>query len=270
MRLFISVDMEGISGVVHAEHTSRDGKEHERARKLMTEEANAAIKGALEAGAKDVIVNDSHGTMRNILPDKLHPEAKLILGSPKKLGMMEGMDGNHDAAICIGYHTMAGTDGILNHTFNSRVIRSISLNGEPFGEFGLNSLLAGYYGVPVVFVSGCNHTIAEEQSHIPAIHYAQVKRTIHRTSAENLHPSVACKQIKTGVKKALSNKAAIPPYKLDTSSYDVVMSFLNTSMADAAEMLPTTKRVDALSVAFTSQDFLECYRMIRALTRIAR
>ena len=103
MRIFISADMEGVAGVVHTEHTARDGREHDRARRLMTQEVNAAVEGALQAGASYILVNDSHGTMRNILPELLHPEADLITGSPKPLSMMQGIDPTFDAAFFIGY-----------------------------------------------------------------------------------------------------------------------------------------------------------------------
>ena len=118
MKVFISVDLEGISGVVHDEHTGRTGKEHDRARKLMTGEANGAIIGALEAGASDVVVNDSHGTMRNLIPEELHEDAMLITGSTKPLSMMQGIDRGFDAAFFVGYHAGRGTlHGILDHTY---------------------------------------------------------------------------------------------------------------------------------------------------------
>lgn len=105
VKLYISADIEGVAGVVHSEHTTRDGREHDRARMLMTEEVNACIRGAVAAGANEIVVNDSHGTMRNIIPELLHTEASLISGSPKKLAMVEGLDETFDAAVFIGYHT---------------------------------------------------------------------------------------------------------------------------------------------------------------------
>src|SRR5699024_1298218 len=151
--------------------------EHDRARVLMTNEVNSAIQGAVNGGADEIIVNDSHGTMRNIFQDQLSPKAKLILGSPKQLQMMEGIDSTFDAALFIGYHTKMGHNGILNHTFNGRVIKSIKINGIEYGEFGLNALVAGHFNVPVVFVSGCNLLAEEATSFISNIQTGVVKET---------------------------------------------------------------------------------------------
>ncbi|MDP6801357.1 MAG: hypothetical protein FI707_00800 [SAR202 cluster bacterium] len=129
-KAFISVDMEGISGVVHGDHTGRSGQDYELARRLMTLEANAAIEGAFEGGADEVVVNDSHGTMRNLLPELLDQRAALITGSPKPLAMMAGLDGSFDAALCVGYHGRAGTRGILDHTIHGGVVHDIRINGE--------------------------------------------------------------------------------------------------------------------------------------------
>ncbi len=155
MKVFISADMEGISGVTHAEHVLRDGKEHERARKLMTGEVNAAVEGALEAGAAKVVVNDSHGTMRNILPEDLHEEAELVTGAPKPLFMMEGLDSSFKAVFFVGYHGMRGSyPSILEHTYSSRVVYDFCVNDKILGETGINAAIAGYYDVPVVLVTG--------------------------------------------------------------------------------------------------------------------
>lgn len=270
MKVFITVDMEGVAGVVHQEHTARDGREHDRARMLMTEEANAAICGALEAGADEIIVNDSHGTMRNIIPESLRKEAKLILGSPKMYGMMEGLDNSYDAAIYIGYHTMSGTDGILNHTYNSRKVSRILVNGSPMGEFGINALLAGHYQVPSVFVSGCHLTVAEAKSHVPNIYHAEVKETINRTVAKNLHPEVSRELIEKGVKKGLTHKDTIQPLQLDDqNNMNIEISFLNTALADVVESLPMVNRVDPLTIGYTASNMAEGYRMIRSMLSMA-
>lgn len=268
MKIFISADIEGISGVVHGEHTARDGREHDYARKLMTEEVNACILGALDAGAKEVIVNDSHGTMRNLFHENLHPKADLISGSPKKLAMMEGISDDFDAAICIGYHTMMGSDGILNHTFNGRVVKSIEINGRAFGEFGLNALVAGYFNVPTILVSGCNLVAQEAAACIPTIHTVEVKETINRTTALNKHPVTARELIKRGTKQAIDNRRGILPFKTQPP-YFVKMSFLNTGLADAVEILPMVKREGPLAISFVMEDFLDCYRMIRSTIMMA-
>lgn len=268
MKIYISADIEGVSGVVHSEHTLRDGREHDYARMLMTEEVNACINGALAAGVEKIVVNDGHGTMRNIYHEKLHPKSKLILGSPKKLAMMEGINADFDAALFIGYHTMMGKNGILNHTFNGRVIRSIKVNGKELGEFGLNALVAGYFQVPVIFVSGCDLTGKEAEECIPNIHQSIVKQTINRTTALNLHPETARNLIKEGTKKALLDYKKIKPFTLD-SPYLVKMEFLHSGFADAVEIFPFVKRETPLSISFESNDILDCYQLIRSSIMIA-
>ncbi|ASK62333.1 peptidase M55 [Virgibacillus phasianinus] len=268
MKVFISADIEGVSGVVHGEHTARNGREHDLARRLMTGEVNAGILGALQGGAKEVVVNDSHGTMRNIVQDQLSPEAELIIGSPKKLAMMEGIDSTFDVAFFIGYHTRMGTSGILNHTFSGRTIKSIIINGVEYGEFGLNALVAGYYGVPVVFVSGCNLLAKEAVTYVPNIQQGVVKKTINRTTAQNLHPEKAQSIIKEKSTTAMSLKDKIDPFVVE-GPLTVEVEFLNTGLADAAEILPVVKRITPLSVSFETDDVLECYRFIRSLIMMA-
>ncbi|MFC5589603.1 M55 family metallopeptidase [Sporosarcina soli] len=268
MNIFISADIEGVSGIVHGEHTARDGKEHDYARMLMTEEVNACIMGALEAGAERIVVNDSHGTMRNIYHEKLHMQAELILGSPKKLAMMEGISSDFDAAIFIGYHTKMGSDGILNHTFNGRVVKSIEINGTELGEFGLNALVAGYFKVPVLFVSGCDLVAIEAEKCVPNIHHAEVKKTINRTTALNVHPMVARELIKEGTQKAMKNHEDITPFTMEPP-FIVRMEFLNTGLADAVEILPIVKREGPLTISFVMNDMLDCYRMIRSAIMMA-
>lgn len=269
MRVYISVDMEGVAGVVHRDQTGREGKDYERARKLMTNEANAAIQGAVQAKAKDIIVNDSHGTMRNIFPELLRKEAKLISGSPKRLGMMEGIDSRFQAAIFIGYHTRSGSRGILNHTYNGRVVSKVKINNCDFGEFGINALIAGEYGVPVVFVSGCNFLVEEAKTHIQNIQSAQVKHTINGVAAENLHPDMACELIEKGVRQALQHNEMGQPYQLKQKDNDFELYFANTLFADVAETLPIVQRNGPLSVRYKVNHIIEGYLILRSVILMA-
>src|SRR5213076_11274 len=150
--------MEGIAGVVHESQTDpadpAHAAEYGRFRRLMTAEANAAIEGALAAGATKLVVNDSHWLMRNLLAEELHQAAELLSDDPKPQSMVEGIDGGFDAALFIGYHARAGTrHAILDHTYADR-IHDVRLNGRPVGELGINAAFAGVAGVPVALVSG--------------------------------------------------------------------------------------------------------------------
>ncbi len=155
LKVFISVDMEGVTGVVNGDDTRRSGKDYDYFRQTMTREANAAIEGALAAGATEIIVRDSHGSALNLLPEMLHRSSKLIRDwSDGPMSMMEGIDASYDAAIYVGYHARAGTpDGVLDHT-SSGDVTDVSINGLQMPETGYNALMAGYYNVPVVFVAG--------------------------------------------------------------------------------------------------------------------
>ncbi|KAB2336627.1 M55 family metallopeptidase [Cytobacillus depressus] len=264
MKLYISADIEGISGVVDPEHTRRDGREHDRARIYMTDEINACITGAIESGVSEIVVNDSHGTMRNLLLERLHPEAQLISGAPKKLAMVEGIDQGFDAAIFLGYHTMMGTNGVLNHTFHGGVIGDIRINEKSYGEFGLNAAVAGFYNVPVAMVSGCNLLAEEATQLIPDIQTAIVKQTINRVTALNLSTQKSQDLIKSKTMLALKNKSAIKPFTIE-SPFIVEVSFLNTGLADAAEILPIVSRINPNTIQFKCSNIIEAYRYIRSL-----
>src|SRR5207302_685956 len=160
--------MEGIAGVVHESQTDPTNPAHAaeygRFRRLMTAEANAAIEGALAAGASKIVVNDSHWFMRNLLAEELHQAAELLSGDPKPRSMVEGIDAGFDAALFIGYHARAGTrHAVLDHTYADR-IHEVRLNGHAVGELGINATLAGVAGVPVALVSGESSLAAEARA----------------------------------------------------------------------------------------------------------
>ncbi|UTR09842.1 M55 family metallopeptidase [Evansella sp. LMS18] len=268
MKVFISADMEGVAGVVHNEQTGRDGKEHDRARMLMTEEVNAAVEGALEAGAKEILVNDSHGTMRNLLPELLHEEAEYIIGTTKTLAMMEGIDESFDAAILLGYHARMGQDGILNHSYNGRIVNNIRINGVDYGEIGINAAIAGTYQVPVVLVTGCQYAGAEAKGLIPGIEAAEVKQTLTRYTAKNLTPGKSRKLIKQSVIQALEKRKEIKPYVID-GPYNVELTYVHSGYADAAEILPIVEKIDSVTHRFEADDFIQAFRYTISLVDIA-
>ncbi|UCZ51438.1 M55 family metallopeptidase [Bacillus shivajii] len=268
MKVFISADMEGVAGVVHQEHTARDGREHDRARELMTKEVNAAVEGALEAGASEILVNDSHGTMRNIIPELLHSEAEYIIGSPKMLAMMEGIDESFDAVILLGHHARMGQPGILNHSYSGRVVRNIRINGTDYGEIGMNALIAGNFHVPTVLVTGCQHAANEASELIPSIETAIVKETVNRVTARNLTPEKSQARIKQKVISALEKRSEIKPFNIE-GPYNVELSYLHSGFADTAEVLPIVERINGDTHRFQSDDYITAFRYIRSLISLA-
>ncbi|WP_102275808.1 M55 family metallopeptidase [Cytobacillus massiliigabonensis] len=268
MKIFISADIEGVAGVVHREHTARDGKEHDRARMLMTQEVNACIEGAFACGAAEIAVNDSHGTMRNLIPELIHPKAEYITGSPKMLAMMEGIHSEFDAAIFLGYHSRMGNEGVLNHTFHGGVIQNIRINQRDMGEFALNAGISGYFGVPVVLVTGCQHTANEAHEFLPGIETAIVKRTINRQSARHLSPQSAQTLIKEKTITALSNLSNFQPL-LMKGPFLVEVTYLHSGLADAAAILPIAEKVNPITHRFQTDDFITAFRYIRSLIAIA-
>jgi D-amino peptidase len=268
VKVFISADIEGVAGVVHREHTARDGREHDRARMLMTKEVNACIEGAFSAGASDVVVNDSHGTMRNLIPEAIHPEAQYITGSPKMLAMMEGIGREFDAAILLGYHSRMGSDGILNHTFHGGVIQNIKINQREMGEIALSACIAGHFGVPVVLITGCQYAAKEALDFMPSIETAVVKHTINRQTARNLSPEKARSIIKQKTAESLTRLQEIPPISLQ-GLFVADVTFLHSGLADAAGILPTAERLNPTTLRFETEDFVSAYRYIRSVIAIA-
>lgn len=263
MKIYISADMEGICGVVNNEHTDRNGREHDRARGWMTEEVNAAVQGALDAGANEVIVNDSHGTMRNIILESLHPAAKLITGSPKRYSMVEGLDESFDAAVFIGYHAKAGSSGVLCHTYTGTV-EYVKVNEVEVGETGLNAGVAGYFGVPLVCVSGDNILCGEVSNLISGIYTVEVKRALSRYAALCLPIKSVHDLITSSVREALNNKDNIAPL-IFSKPVLFEVRFTNPGYADAALTVPGIKRIDPKTFTFMSDDFMTAFDTFRSM-----
>ncbi len=262
MNVLISVDMEGIAGVTTPEHTSSNHKEYERFRKLMTAEANAAIEGALAGGADQVIVNDSHGQMTNILAEELNPAAMLISGSPKPFGMMQGIGSDIDAVFFIGYHAASGTGAaVLEHTYTRRFI-GVQLNGQAVGETGFNAALAGAYGVSVVLVTGDKAVTEEARALLGNIETVAVKVGITRTATRSLHPEVARKQIQKAAERALNLNVA--PFVVPTP-VKLRVIFERATHADVAELVPGTQRIDGRTVEWTGDDMPIAYKALKAI-----
>jgi D-amino peptidase len=271
MRVYISVDMEGVAGVAHENQTDpnepRYAGEYNRFRKLMTYEANAAIAGALEAGAKSILVNDSHWHMRNLLAEELNPAAELMSGSPKHLSMVEGIETGFDAAMFIGYHARAGTrNATIDHTYTSRVYEA-RLNGEQVGELAINAAMAGVHGVAVAMVSGDQALAAEARALLgDSVETVIVKQAVGRFAARSVAPSLSCERIRAGAVAALRRKHS--PFKL-TAPIRLEVDFTLTQMADMAELVPGSSRTGGRTVSYAGDDYREVFRAWRAMYNLA-
>jgi len=269
MKILISCDMEGISGLVHWEETGPKGAgDYQRARRLMTQDANAAAVGALDGGASEVVINDSHGGMRNILVEDLDERVRLISGSAKLLSMVEGVAGC-DAAMFVGYHSRALSRGVMNHTYTGSVVE-YRVNGQVLGECGMNAYLAGHYGVPVILVTGDREAANEAQALLPGVRTVAVKEPITALAANLMHPERARAMIREAAAAAVREAAAampaplkaVPPVRLE-------LRLVRSEQADGAAVMPRAERLDPVTVAYSGEDYLECFRAFRAMIALA-
>ena len=256
LKVFISVDMEGIAGVVTSEECSRSGQDYGLFRRIMTRETNAAVEGALAAGATEVWVRDSHGSARNILPDLLHKQAVLVRdwsGGHKM--MMEGIDESFDAVIFIGYHARAGTpDAIIEHTM-SGIVTDSAVNGVSLPEAGWNALIAGHYNVPVVFLSGDKAICRQAKEMFGDIETVAVKGAIG-AAAVCLHPEKARSEIRAGVSKALKQLDRYRPYKLQ-APFTLVLKLKTEQQVYNGAFYPGAQRTGDWELTYTSEDIME-------------
>jgi D-amino peptidase len=269
MRVHISIDMEGVAGVADPSDTRPGESQYEYCRKLMTWECNAVIEGCFDAGATDVIVNDSHGSMTNLLQVEIDPRARVVRGWTKRFGMVQGLEDDVDATMFVGYHAAAGhADGVLNHTMNGRDIVGVYVNTEPAGELRLNAAMAGWLGVPVVLVSGDDVVCAEARACLGDIEVVEVKRAIDRFTAVSIHPSRAQSALRDAARRALSRLSNAQPYRVEIPA-TLRVNWSSTSIAALCENVPGVRRVSAREVQFRSNDYSEVYRLFIALGLLA-
>jgi D-amino peptidase len=251
--VYVSVDLEGVGGLCTRSEVydlDRGSPDFQRSQRLMTDEVNAAVEGAYAAGAEAVLVNDSHGSMRNLLLDRLDPRAEVVRGNVKEGVMTAGLDDTFDAALLLGYHARAGMPGVLAHTLSGAQLVEVRLDGEPIGEIGLSGVSAQEAGVPVVFLSGDDHACAEAREFLGAdLRTFATKRAIDRSSARLLPPETCCAGIRDGVRDAL----AVRPVKPEpaTSSHVLRCTWRSTTAAHVASWVPGVTRVDESTTEMT-------------------
>lgn len=265
MKILVSTDIEGVAGVYHHQQVRPGNPEYERARVLMTQEANAAIAGAFDGGATEVLVNDSHGELRNMPPDLLDPRAQAVQGKPRYLSMMAGVDQGVDAVCMIGYHSRAQGRGILAHTINSFAFRRIFFNDMEMGEAGIYAALAGEFGVPVVMASGDDIFIQEHRPLLPHVTFVQVKRATGQTSGISLSPTQSCAAIRSGVAQALERRGAARPYVLH-GLINVRLQTQTPALADLFCTWPALERLHGDEVGFSGPTVQAAVRMVNSLS----
>ena len=259
MKVFISVDMEGISGIVDNTMTSRTQPDYEKGRQLMAKDVNACIEGILTAGPADIIVCDAHGGMNNINPEDLHQDAVLVRGSPKPHSQMSGLDGSYDACIFIGYHSKKGTlGGILSHTYSGASVESLHINGLEAGETAMNAGIAGHHRVPLIMVAGDQQVAAEAKALNPDIETAIVKTAVGRRAAHCLHPEKARELIRETAAKAIKKHRRVKPVTVATP-VTYTIRFTDATRADAAAYIPGARRIDGKTKELTADDYLTAY-----------
>ena len=271
MKILIATDMEGITGVTTWEQVTPGHAEYARFRKQMTEDVNAAIRGACEAGADEVIVADGHWNGSNILIEELDVRAKLNTGSPSPFSMMQGIDESVDGVMFIGYHARNGSpNAILDHTWSSRTVANVWLNDVLTGEYGLNAAVAGHFGVPVIMVSGDQTACSQVAELLGGVETAIVKQASGRYAAECLSPEVTRETICGSAQRALERLATghIPDPFVLALPITVTIEFFTSDMADRASLIPFTKRAGT-RVSFTAQEITSAYRGFRAMVTLA-
>ena len=266
LKVYISVDMEGIAGVVSGDQLSPSAFEYERFRGFMTAELLAAIQGARDAGATSIVVSDSHGNGENILIERLPDDITLVRSWPRPLMMMQGIDSTFAAAVFIGYHASTHSmTGVRAHTMSSALLTRVELNGIAVPEAGINAAIAGYFGVPVVAISGDDVAVSEAQQLLGAIEGAVVKHAISFHSASTMMPNAAQALIREKVKAGVTRRAQLRPYVV-TAPVRAEVTFKNYRPAELLAYLSIVQRTSSHSIRFTGRDMLEVSRFLEFVT----
>jgi len=275
MKVLISADMEGATGVTCPEDVQPGHPRWEYHRRFLTADVNAAIEGLAAAGATEILVNEAHASMRNLLLDRLDERATLLTGAHKPLGMMEGVDRGPDAVAFVGYHTGAGRPGVLAHTYLPNTVTEVRVDGRPASEGRMNALLADEYGVPVVLVTGDDLCCEDARDWAPRAAHGVVKTCVDRYSAICLPPARAAGAIRAAAERGLRDLAAarssgaLPgPAAPPAGGHTYEVSFDAAHLAPAAAYIPGVEQTGPLTVRWTLPTMYEAIRCFRAVTRL--
>jgi len=273
MKILIATDMEGITGVVNWDHVDPQHAEYGRFRKLMTGDVNAAIQGACEGGASDIVIADGHAYGYNLLLEELDTRSTLNSGNDGPLAMVQGIGEDFNGVILIGYHARAGTqNAILDHTWSSRRVMNLWINDALIGEIGLSAAVCGHFNVPVIMISGDQSACKEAAELLGTVETAVVKYANGRMSAKCLPPEVSHKTIMDAANKAVRNlpKGKAPQPFIVHAPLQVTIQFTHSDMADRAIQLPGVKRLDGRRITFGAVDMLAAYSAFQAAVSLAR
>lgn len=262
LKLYISADMEGVVGVVSGEQLGPAGFEYNRFREFMTQEVNAAVEAASEAGATEIVISDSHGNGQNLLIERLPKNVLLVRSWPRPLMMMQGIDESFDGAIFIGYHaSTTNPQGVRAHTISSARLTDVRLNGSSQSEAGINAAIAGHYNVPVIMISGDDAIVKEATALLGNIEGAVVKTAYGFHSAQTLMPDAAYDLIRQKVKKAVGRIKEFKPYKLNTP-IQLEVRFKNYRPAEVLSYLPIVERTDSHTIRYAAKNMIEVSKFL--------
>jgi len=257
LKVYISVDMEGVAGVVTADQLLPSGFEYERFRHFMTDETLAAVRAAKEGGAGEIVVSDSHGNGENLLIEEFPKDVRIVRAWPRHGGMMAGLDSSFNAALFVGYHTSTtNPQGVRAHTFSSAHYARVTLNGNAVTEGEYNAAYAGAKGVPVIFASGDDAAVEEIKARLGNIEIVETKKSLGFHSAETLTPAASCDKIFGGVKSALARLHDFKPYVIKTP-VTLEITFKNYTPAELLSYLRSVQRVDSHTIRFVGKDMDE-------------
>ena len=268
LKVYISADMEGITGVVSADQLGPASFEYSKAREWMTAEVLAAIQGAREAGATEFVVSDSHGNGESLLLEKFPTDipVTLVRSFPRPLGMMEGIDSSFAAVIFIGYHAATtSTTGVRAHTMSSALLTRIALNNTSQSEAGINAAIAAHFGVPVVMITGDDAIVNETKQRLGNVEGVIVKRAIGFHSTATMMPETAQAQIRAHAKTAVTRRAEMKPYPM-TKPINVDISFKNYRASEILAYLSVMQRIDAHTIRFVARDMIEASKFLEFAT----
>jgi len=262
MKIYMSVDLEGITGIVGSHQCPHEGGP-EYVKRLTTLDVNAAIAGAKAAGATEIWVNENHSG-RDLLIDELDPKAEVLLGKPKPLYTMEGVDASFDCIFMIGLHARAGTShAVLDHTWTTKCVLELRINGKPVGELGLNALIADHYDVPINLVTGDQAMAEEARDLLGDVECAIVKIGLDRYAARSPHPTIARDRIQEAAKKAVSEIHRFQPFKFDKPLV-MEVDYENTAYALRASYIPTVERIAPRTAQWSPSNPIEGFKTFLA------